>query len=255
MSRKSKNKAALLSFFLGGMGVHRYYLGYKIEGFVQTCGAISILRALFDLWSAGLAYGSVSEYIMYGNIYQNSLLVARFVFGAATGIWAFVDFIRILTKGLRPANGGEYVGEIEPKAALLSYFLGGFGVHRFYLGYSTEAVIQLIGGICRTIVPLLARLLFGYYIPKTVRLFLFLPNFFALGTRIWAFVDLIQILDGKLRPKNSMSLGNQLPAPEILDDDLFDSIELLDKLAKLHEQGVLSNEEFAQKKEALLKKM
>ena len=252
MSRKSKNKAALLSFFLGRLGVHRYYLGYKIEGFVQTCGAISILRALFDLWSVGLAYGSVSEYILYGNIYQNPLLVARFVFGATTGIWVFVDFIRILTGSLRPADGSEYVGEIEPKAALLSYFLGGFGAHRFYLGYSTEAVIQLIGGICRIIVLLFACLLPVYYDIRVTRFFL---GFFAFATRIWALVDLIQILAGKLRSKNGASLGNQLPAPNVVDDDLFDSIELLDKLANLHEQGVLTDEEFEQKKEALLKRM
>ena len=242
MSRKSKNKAASLSFFLGGLGVHRYYLGYKIEGFVQTCGAISILRGLFDVWGC----------ILYGTTPQGLLLVARLVVGVATGIWAFVDFIRILTGSLRPADGSEYVGEIEPKAALLSCFLGGFGAHRFYLGYSTEAVIQLIGGICRIIVLLFVCLLPVYYGIRVTRFFL---GFFAFATRIWALVDLIQILAGKLRSKNGASLGNQLPAPDVVDDGLFDSIELLDKLANLHEQGVLTDEEFAQKKEALLKRM
>lgn len=83
----------------------------------------------------------------------------------------------------------------------------------------------------------------------------FFLGFFAFGTRIWALIDSIQILAGKLRSKNGASLDNQLPAPEVASDDLFDSIELLDKLAKLHEQGVLTDEEFAQKKEALLKRM
>ena len=32
-------------------------------------------------------------------------------------------------------------------AALLAFFLGIFGVHKFYLGYSTTGIIQLVLGI------------------------------------------------------------------------------------------------------------
>ncbi|TAD75854.1 MAG: TM2 domain-containing protein [Oscillatoriales cyanobacterium] len=37
---KSKVAAALLCFFLGGLGIHRFYLGYTTVGLVQlfTCG-------------------------------------------------------------------------------------------------------------------------------------------------------------------------------------------------------------------------
>jgi TM2 domain-containing membrane protein YozV len=37
-------------------------------------------------------------------------------------------------------------------AGLLGIFLGGFGVHKFYLGYTKEAVIMLIAGIALTVV-------------------------------------------------------------------------------------------------------
>lgn len=57
--------AALLCFFLGGLGVHRFYLGYTWQGVVQ-------------LLTAG-----------------------------GCGIWALIDFIRILTGDLQP-NGGSY---------------------------------------------------------------------------------------------------------------------------------------------------
>ncbi len=41
---KSKVAAALLCFFLGGLGIHRFYLGYTTIGIVQilTCGGFGI---------------------------------------------------------------------------------------------------------------------------------------------------------------------------------------------------------------------
>jgi TM2 domain-containing membrane protein YozV len=71
---KSKLTAALLAFFLGSFGVHRFYLGHvgsgialiglTILGFI-TCGFTLIIPA----------------------------------------VWVLVDFILILTGGLREANG------------------------------------------------------------------------------------------------------------------------------------------------------
>ena len=54
-------------------------------------------------------------------------------------------------------------------AILLALFVGGLGIHRFYLGYTWQGVVQLLtlGG-------------FG----------------------IWALIDLIRIITGDLQPKN-----------------------------------------------------
>lgn len=59
-------------------------------------------------------------------------------------------------------------------AALLCWFLGGLGIHRFYLGYSAIGVIQL--------------LTFG-------------------GCGIWALVDLILILTGGLKDADGRELS------------------------------------------------
>ena len=41
-----------------------------------------------------------------------------------------------------PVNGGEAKSKLV--AGLLGIFLGGFGIHNFYLGFTTKAVIQII---------------------------------------------------------------------------------------------------------------
>ena len=62
---KSQLTAALLCFFLGGIGIHRFYLGYTWQGIVQI-----------------LTLGGL-------------------------GIWALIDFVRILMGTLKPKDG-EY---------------------------------------------------------------------------------------------------------------------------------------------------
>ena len=101
---KSKVVAALLAFFLGGTGAHRYYLGYKKEGGVQTAGFVSAIIGYSVYISA------VTESIYGRSSGGGTMALAAFflILGCITGIWAFVDFIRILTGGLTPADGAAY---------------------------------------------------------------------------------------------------------------------------------------------------
>jgi hypothetical protein len=62
-SCKSWIAALLLCFFLGGLGIHRFYLGYTWQGVVQL------------------------------------------LTGGGCGIWALIDFIRIIMKTLPPKDG------------------------------------------------------------------------------------------------------------------------------------------------------
>lgn len=73
---KSKIAAALLAFFLGSLGVHNFYLGYKSRAW----------------WQLGLTiFGYLTCWLIIG---------IPFIFGV--GVWAFVEFIMIL------AGGGQY---------------------------------------------------------------------------------------------------------------------------------------------------
>ena len=71
---KSKVVAALLAFFLGGLGIHRFYLGHTTTAIVMLASSL-----------VGIALCGIP-----------TLVVA---------IWALVDFVLILTGGLREPNG------------------------------------------------------------------------------------------------------------------------------------------------------
>ena len=79
LSDKSKVAAALLSFFLGMLGIHRFYLGR-----VGTGAAMLILTVLGWLTSS---------------------IIIGFVFLIVVGIWDVIDFFRILFNSLGDAQG------------------------------------------------------------------------------------------------------------------------------------------------------
>ena len=66
------------------------------------------------------------------------------------------------------AAGKDGGNKSQLTALLLCIFLGGLGIHRFYLGYTWQGVVQLLTG--------------G-------------------GCGIWALIDLVRIIIGDLKPK------------------------------------------------------
>lgn len=72
---------------------------------------------------------------------------------------------------------------------LLWLFLGGFGVHRFYLGETATATLMLI----LTLMGIATSCILIGYIPLAV-------------VGVWTLVDLVLILTGSLRPKDGTRL-------------------------------------------------
>ena len=66
-------------------------------------------------------------------------------------------------------------------AGVLAILLGQLGIHNFYLGYTTKAVIQLV---CTLLGILLSIIFVGIFI--------------VMGISIWAIVEGIMILTGKI---------------------------------------------------------
>lgn len=72
-------------------------------------------------------------------------------------------------KAAQKLSKNAATGKSQLTALLLALFLGGLGIHRFYLGYTWQGVVQL--------------LTLG-------------------GLGIWALIDLIRIITGDLKPKD-----------------------------------------------------
>lgn len=106
-------------------------------------------------------------------------------------------------------------------AILLAIFTGGFGVDRFYLGYTGLGVVKLLT---------------------------------AGGFGIWSLIDLIRICTGSLRPADGSPWQEDAPKAPVQSNEPS-AIESLERLAKLYEQGLLTDEEFAKKKAEMLAKM
>ena len=96
---KSKIVAALLAFFLGSFGVHSFYMGNKKKGLIQLgLGVAGVALTVIGL--AGAVTATTT-----GTISIPALAIVGYILLLGVGIWAFVDFIRILTGGLEPEEG------------------------------------------------------------------------------------------------------------------------------------------------------
>lgn len=95
---KSKIVAALLAFFLGNLGIHRFYMGQAKIGFIQL-GLTAIGIALYVI-------GIVDYVSGFGESFPTLALIGLILL-LGVSLWALIDFIRILTGGLEPEEGFE----------------------------------------------------------------------------------------------------------------------------------------------------
>lgn len=92
---KSKIVAALLAFFLGGLGIHDFYLGNKRGGIIKLVGTLLGIVLMIAGFAAAATTSTALPFL--------ALLGWLIIFGIS--IWAFIDFIRILTGGYQPVDG------------------------------------------------------------------------------------------------------------------------------------------------------
>ncbi|MBQ4297007.1 MAG: NINE protein [Clostridia bacterium] len=107
-------------------------------------------------------------------------------------------------------------------ALILSILLGGLGVDRFYLGYIGIGVLKLLTGGC-----------FG----------------------ILYIVDIVYIATGKLKPADGSPYEDDSFSGKTEPSRSSDPYGDLEKLAVLHKDGVLTDEEFAKMKAECLSRM
>lgn len=107
-------------------------------------------------------------------------------------------------------------------ALILSILLGGWGIDRFYLGYTGMGVLKLLTGGC-----------FGV---------------------LW-LIDIINIATGKLLPADGSSYDDDFSVSSNNTQSASSAYDELEKAAKLHADGILTDEEFDRMKSNLMERM
>ena len=105
-------------------------------------------------------------------------------------------------------------------ALILSIFVGYLGIDRFYLGYTRIGIMKLLTCGCCGILYL---------------------------------IDILQIATGKLQPADGSAYDETFRITPPSANASSPSTEL-EKLAKLHQEGSLTDEEFAKAKQAYFNK-
>ncbi len=121
---KSKATAAVLAGLLGIFGAHRFYLkriGSAVTqlilgGICMIVGVICVSSALKEV---AYSYGSYRIYYRTETVIADEGLfwfgIVQLCVSAGIGVWVLVDFIRILTGSLLPADGSLYAGQ-QPRS-------------------------------------------------------------------------------------------------------------------------------------------
>lgn len=149
-------------------------------------------------------------------------------------------------------------------AALLALFTGQWGIHRFYLGDASRGIMMPLLWFAGLMISSGGK-------GMGSNMFALIGDVLSWGVAVYALIDFIRILMGNLKPNNGTDYKGKAPmavqvvhpavnaapvnnAPAAASSGK-DQLETLEKLAKLHEQGILTDEEFRQKKKELLEKM
>lgn len=103
-----------------------------------------------------------------------------------------------LQSGAKTSGGAGDEAKSKMVAGLLGIFLGQFGVHNFYLGYTTKAVIQLVASVVG-------------YLGICILTWVFFIGLFCIpvpmGIAVWGLIEGIMIMTGKI---NTDAKGNFL---------------------------------------------
>lgn len=95
---KSATVAGLLGIFLGGIGVHNFYLGEKKKGLIHV--GLAAGAFIVDILALAILPNALSWYALFQMAWLLSLLNAvGNIALAASSIWGLVEGIQILTQG------------------------------------------------------------------------------------------------------------------------------------------------------------
>ena len=131
-----------------------------------------------------------------------------------------------------PARSGQYSDKDWLVTLLFSIFLGWLGIHRFYVGKIGTGILWLLTGGCLGIGALVDIIMIAT------------ENFTDENNRL-----IVQ--DSRKNPQYAYANATAQPTRSTRDD----ALDQLSKLAALRDSGAITQEEYEQKKAALLAKI
>ena len=88
-------------------------------------------------------------------------------------------------------------------AGMLGIFLGSYGIHNFYLGYTNKGITQVALSVGSIFISIFLYMLAGFLSVFIIGLFIFpiaiLFNMVPIGVWVWGLVEGIQILSGSIK--------------------------------------------------------
>ena len=91
---KSKTTAALLAFFLGGIGAHNFYRGQVGRGFGHI--ALVIVAIICAITAVAMAADAANLPVYASPPDLSGAYILIWLVNAANGLWVFIEFIMIL---------------------------------------------------------------------------------------------------------------------------------------------------------------
>ena len=91
---KSKTTAALLAFFLGGIGAHNFYRGQMGRGFGHI--ALVIVAIICAIAAVAMAADAANLPVYASPPDLSGAYILIWLVNAANGLWVFIEFIMIL---------------------------------------------------------------------------------------------------------------------------------------------------------------
>ena len=225
---ESMRRLSLIALPFYALGLFCTYLRFEKNNLNATWGlTIAGAYLLYPLISSFINIGYALEATRDGRISYDYWLIQLFVY-LLTLIPLFVIFQTFLVDksvliGTKEKKEYKPSDEISDKdflpTLILCFFVGMLGIHRFYAGKvgTGIAMIVTLGGL-----------------------------------GIWVLVDFILICIGSFRDIDGRIIKYQRVVT-VAQNSSMGNAEELEKFAELKDKGVISEEEFNQKKEELLK--
>ena len=202
-----------------------------------------ILQTVICIASVGLALYFVTSLSMG--------MVSFMFIGLAQAFAVVLPAIKFVPPAPDSASG-------KPKsrlvAAILAFMLGATGAHRYYLGYIRSGLVQSCGGIAILVgyALYIVGMITEEIVPLLAAIVLLLMGS---GVGIWSFVDFIRILTESLMPASGLPYSDSSQPAQMTMPTAEGYLKTLEKIAELHEKGILTDEEFAAKKAQVLEKL